>query len=122
MSIGTILLIILVIALLGGFSGIGGSPFYRTGLLWGRRPRSCNCCSVDPGFAWTGFDAAKAINPAMTRIRRRSWNSALDVFWGDASVECASALIAFPEKPKRPNMRARYCFVPGNVRLWFAAQ
>ena len=40
MSLGTILLIILVIALLGGFSGIGGSPFYGTGYyggggLWG---------------------------------------------------------------------------------------
>ncbi len=31
MSIGTIILIILVIALLGGFSGVGGGPFYGTG-------------------------------------------------------------------------------------------
>ena len=31
MSLGTILLIILVIALLGGFSGLGGGPFYGTG-------------------------------------------------------------------------------------------
>ena len=31
MSTGTILLIILVIALLGGFTGIGGGPFYGTG-------------------------------------------------------------------------------------------
>jgi hypothetical protein len=31
MSVGTIILIILVIALLGGFSGIGGGPFYGTG-------------------------------------------------------------------------------------------
>jgi hypothetical protein len=31
MSIGTILLIILVIALLGGFSGIGGGRFYGGG-------------------------------------------------------------------------------------------
>ena len=31
MSIGTIVLIILIIALLGGFSGIGGGPFYGTG-------------------------------------------------------------------------------------------
>jgi hypothetical protein len=30
MSLGTIILIILVIALLGGFSGIGGGPFYGT--------------------------------------------------------------------------------------------
>jgi hypothetical protein len=31
MSIGTIILIVLIIALLGGFSGIGGGPFYGTG-------------------------------------------------------------------------------------------
>ena len=31
MSIGTIILIILIIALLGGFRGIGGGPVYGTG-------------------------------------------------------------------------------------------
>jgi hypothetical protein len=31
MSIGTILLIVLVIALLGGFSSLGGGRFYGTG-------------------------------------------------------------------------------------------
>lgn len=31
MTLGTILLIILVIALLGGFSGLGGGRFYGTG-------------------------------------------------------------------------------------------
>ena len=35
MSTGTILLIILIIALLGGFSGIGGGPFYGTGYYGG---------------------------------------------------------------------------------------
>jgi hypothetical protein len=35
MSIGTILLIILVIALLGGFSGLGGGRFYGTGYYGG---------------------------------------------------------------------------------------
>jgi Protein of unknown function (DUF3309) len=35
MSVGTILLIILVIALLGGFSGFGGGPFYGTGYYGG---------------------------------------------------------------------------------------
>jgi Protein of unknown function (DUF3309) len=35
MSIGTILLIILVIALLGGFSGVGGGPFYGFGYYGG---------------------------------------------------------------------------------------
>ena len=35
MSIGTILIVILVIALLGGFSGIGGGPFYGTGYYGG---------------------------------------------------------------------------------------
>ena len=36
MSLGTILLIILVIILLGGFSGLGGGPFYGTGYYGGR--------------------------------------------------------------------------------------
>jgi hypothetical protein len=31
MSMGTILLIVLIIILLGGLSGIGGGPFYGTG-------------------------------------------------------------------------------------------
>jgi hypothetical protein len=35
MSLGTILLILLVIALLGGFSGIGGGRFYGTGYYGG---------------------------------------------------------------------------------------
>jgi hypothetical protein len=35
MSIGTIILIILIIALLGGFTGIGGAPFYGTGYYGG---------------------------------------------------------------------------------------
>jgi hypothetical protein len=35
MSLGTILLIILIIALLGGFSGLGGGLFYGTGYYGG---------------------------------------------------------------------------------------
>lgn len=35
MSIGTILLVILIIALLGGFSGVGGGLFYGTGYYGG---------------------------------------------------------------------------------------
>jgi Protein of unknown function (DUF3309) len=35
MSLGTILLIILIIALLGGFSGLGGGPFYGMGYYGG---------------------------------------------------------------------------------------
>lgn len=35
MSIGTIILVILVIALLGGFAGVGGRPFYGTGYYGG---------------------------------------------------------------------------------------
>jgi hypothetical protein len=35
MSLGAILLIILVIILLGGISGLGGSPFYGTGYYGG---------------------------------------------------------------------------------------
>nr|CAE29090.1 conserved hypothetical protein [Rhodopseudomonas palustris CGA009] len=35
MSLGTIILIILIIALLGGFTGVGGGPFYGTGYYGG---------------------------------------------------------------------------------------
>jgi hypothetical protein len=35
MSLGTILLVILVIAILGGFSGLGGGRFYGTGYYGG---------------------------------------------------------------------------------------
>lgn len=35
MTLGTILIIILIIVLLGGFSGIGGRPFYGTGYYGG---------------------------------------------------------------------------------------
>lgn len=35
MSVGTVLLIILIVALLGGFSGIGGGRFYGTGNFGG---------------------------------------------------------------------------------------
>ncbi len=35
MSLGTILVIVLIIALLGGFSGLGGGPFYGTGYYGG---------------------------------------------------------------------------------------
>ncbi len=35
MSLWTIVLIILVLALLGGFSGVGGGPFYGTGYYGG---------------------------------------------------------------------------------------
>jgi len=35
MSVGTIILIVLVIILLGGFSGLGGGPFYGTGYYGG---------------------------------------------------------------------------------------
>ncbi len=35
MSLGTILIILLIIALLGGFSGVGGGPFYGTGYYGG---------------------------------------------------------------------------------------
>jgi len=35
MSIGLILIILLIIALVGGFSGLGGGPFYGTGYYGG---------------------------------------------------------------------------------------
>ena len=51
MSIGIILLIILVLILLGGFSGLGGGPFYGTGYLHRWRVRPGDCDSFDLGFA-----------------------------------------------------------------------
>lgn len=35
MGLGTILIIILILALLGGFAGLGGGPFYGTGYYGG---------------------------------------------------------------------------------------
>ena len=35
MSLGTILLVVLVVVLVGGFSGLGGGPFYGTGYYGG---------------------------------------------------------------------------------------
>jgi hypothetical protein len=59
MSLGTILLIILVIVLLGGFSGFGGGPFYGTAttVAAGLASYSLSCwswfCSV--GFELPGL-------------------------------------------------------------------
>ena len=66
MSLGTIILIILVIALLGGFSGIGGS-FLRHGLLRRWRSWSRNRHSADFALAW------------QTLIKQRSRESILPV-------------------------------------------
>ena len=52
MSVGTIILIILVIALLGGFSGIGGGPFYGTGYYGGGGLGLCDRNPADPPSAW----------------------------------------------------------------------
>ncbi|OQM74991.1 DUF3309 family protein [Manganibacter manganicus] len=35
MTLGTILIIVLILILLGGFSGLGGAPFYGTGYYGG---------------------------------------------------------------------------------------
>lgn len=35
MSLGTVLIILLIVVLLGGFSGVGGGPFYGTGYVGG---------------------------------------------------------------------------------------
>jgi hypothetical protein len=51
MSMGTILLIILVIALIGGFSGLGGGPFYGTGYYGGGGLGLVLGHRVDPGSA-----------------------------------------------------------------------
>jgi len=67
MSLGTIILIILVIALLGGFSGLGGGPILRYWLLRRRRPRPCDCCFVDLAFALARFDLATIMSKPRPR-------------------------------------------------------
>jgi hypothetical protein len=54
MSLGTILLIILIIILLGGFSGLGGGPFY--GILWRERTRPGGRHPLDPWPCSASFD------------------------------------------------------------------
>ena len=56
MSVGTILIIILVIILLGGFSGFGDGPFYGTGY----------CHTLDLGFAWQ--DLSELRRSARSRV------------------------------------------------------
>ena len=51
MSLGTILLIILVIILLGGFSGFGGGPFYGDRLFRWRWDRPHTHYRAGLGFA-----------------------------------------------------------------------
>ena len=58
MSIGTIILIILVIALLGGFSGIGGGPFYGTGYYGGGGLGPGDRDPADPAAAREAVDDA----------------------------------------------------------------
>ena len=74
MSIGAIILIILIIALLGGFSGIGGGPFYGTGYHGGgglgpRRARAPYIGS--PGKIDRELEPRKSAEV----LRRRSTNS-----------------------------------------------
>jgi hypothetical protein len=47
-SLGTILLIILIIVLLGGFSGLGGGPFYGTGYYGGTTSKVANAIISSP--------------------------------------------------------------------------
>ena len=72
MSLGTILLIILVIALLGGFSGFGGGPFYGSCILWRRWAWSCNRCRVVPCVAWQALRSTKrkTTGKIMMKIRK----------------------------------------------------
>ena len=62
MSTGTIILITLVIALLGGFSGIGGAPFYGAGYYGGWRPRRRRARAACVGPPWK--DMSSSWSPA----------------------------------------------------------
>jgi hypothetical protein len=55
MSIGTILLIVLIIILLGGFSGIGGGPFYGTG-YYGEEGSASWSLFFLSWSCWAGFE------------------------------------------------------------------
>jgi hypothetical protein len=64
-SLGTILLIILIIVLLGGFSGFGGGPFYGIGLLRRRWARPRNSYSVDLGSVRLSSETSQNQLPAL---------------------------------------------------------
>jgi hypothetical protein len=59
LSIGTIILTILVTAPLGGFSGLGGGPFYGTG-YYGGGGLGLILVIVDPGFARQALNRQQA--------------------------------------------------------------
>jgi hypothetical protein len=71
MSIGTILLIVLIIILLGGFSGIGGGPFYGTGYYGGGGlGQQRRVTLARPRFAssdWAATRCMRRIEPRMAR-------------------------------------------------------
>lgn len=88
MSIGMIVLIILVIALLGGFSGIGGGLFYGTGFYGGGGfgPR-LGCCAHS-GFAWKilnhqltarPLDAGTRVSPGHFSRKVSTWRTLFDL-------------------------------------------
>lgn len=70
MSVGTIILIILVIALLGGFSGIGGGPFYGTGYYRGGGLGAVLVIVLI--FCWENFDSARRSFKAQPLVTRQT--------------------------------------------------
>jgi len=67
----TIILIILVIALLGGFSGIGGGPFYGTGAALSRTSAAQANRSKDGPILTRDCDPARSVEVRLIRSRPR---------------------------------------------------
>jgi hypothetical protein len=76
MSIGTILLIVLIIILLGGFSGIGGGPCLWDRLLRGRRARTRGRYPLDLGLARQAVKGRSRLQLRWSS-RRQGWRSSV---------------------------------------------
>jgi hypothetical protein len=71
MSIGTIFLIILVLILLGGFSGLGAARSTGPAITpWRVRPRDCD--SFDLGFARQNLKTPPIIDDPAPHAKKRS--------------------------------------------------
>jgi hypothetical protein len=97
MSIGTILLIVLIIILLGGFSGIGGETTARTasGHKQTNGPRQCRVCPLVDRDALVELEA---------RLREQHDGGAFrrDGRAGDHRPEITASQVRFARPSKMP--------------------
>ena len=106
MSLGTILLIILVIALLGGFSGLGGGPFYGTGYYGGGGTRPHTHCRAGFGFAWQALNCQGGayIQNSSSRVTHRRAKFNYRIFdaenFATLNSRCGAALATCPVRAR----------------------